>query len=277
MYFGASCTSLYPEAYPEWAATTRNSITKIEKIAGFNNLCSVTERKLASQFEEFARAVSKARLERYLTACNRRKGKAIVLYKANIRLSGSLWGVLSVFEVALRNAIDRHYTECFGTDWLRDQCNPGGYLSLKDCEKSRRNVLELYGDLGNDYSHDRLVAKLGLGFWKAAFGPKEFRAAGSTLLKIFPFRPSGVAQRDVCEMLKKINTLRNRIAHHDPVCFEKDKISTAQAGESYQDCMLLMKWLGIDVGLHLSGIDFLEQEIAFIRSLHGSLKPAPPG
>lgn len=261
-------TSLYPEAYPrEGTATTGNSNTKIVNFEGFGNLCSVTDRELAIHYDELAGAVSPLRLGRYLFACRRRKGKAVVLYKANVRLSGSLWGVLSVFEVVLRNGVDRHYTNRFGADWLRDECAPGGYLSQKGCEKSRRNVLEFYGDLGSDYTHDRLVAKLGLGFWKAAFGPKEFRAAGSTLLEIFSKRPAGVSQGDVLKLLTQINHIRNRIAHHDPVCFEQGRVSTAHAEECYRNCLEIMRWLNLNIDLHLANVDFVEREIAFIKSL----------
>ncbi|MBP6827610.1 MAG: hypothetical protein KA165_13700 [Saprospiraceae bacterium] len=227
----------------------------------------MTYHELAIHYHELAQAVSPMRLGRYFAACGRRKGKAVILYKANVRLSGSLWGVLSVFEVVLRNGIDRHYKSRFGADWLRDECAPGGYLSHTECEKSRKHVLEFYGDLWNDYTHDRLVAKLGLGFWKAAFGPKEFSAAGSSLLEIFPKRPKGVSQGDVLKLLTRINNVRNRIAHHDPVCFDKDKISTVSAEECYHNCLTIMNWLGLDTNLHLVNVDFVEREIAFIKSL----------
>lgn len=49
--------------------------------------------------------------------------KALQLYKLNIELSGCLFGVLSIFEVVLRNHIDQYYRQYFGSkEWLKNQC-----------------------------------------------------------------------------------------------------------------------------------------------------------
>src|SRR5690606_27472662 len=129
------------------------------------------------------------------------------------------------------------------------------------------NVLDIYGELHEDYSHDRLVAKHGFGFWKAAICVWDFPAAGSDLLKSCPKRPSGVSQREVLQMLTQINVVRNRIAHHDPICFDRRWISTAHAEECYHNCLTIMEWLDLNVELQLANVDFVTREIEFIQSL----------
>jgi hypothetical protein len=51
---------------------------------------------------------SSARLNKYKIACDGDNIKALILYRHNIKLCQKFYGVLNVFEVALRNAIDRH-------------------------------------------------------------------------------------------------------------------------------------------------------------------------
>lgn len=61
------------------------------------------------KFHAFEIAISAKRLARFITACNGNRGKALLLYKTNIRASQALFSILSIFEVVLRNEIDKHY------------------------------------------------------------------------------------------------------------------------------------------------------------------------
>ncbi len=45
--------------------------------------------------------------------------------------------LIGVFEVILRNSIDRYFTAIKGTDWLEKAVQPGGYLDISaGCEDS---------------------------------------------------------------------------------------------------------------------------------------------
>ena len=57
---------------------------------------------------------SKARVQKYLRACGGDKSKAMRLYRYNARLSQDFYGVLSIFEIVLRNAINNHYLLTLG-------------------------------------------------------------------------------------------------------------------------------------------------------------------
>lgn len=59
--------------------------------------------------------------------------KAMTLYRSNLKLSQELFTVISCFEIAIRNAIDRVYINSLGNDWLRNSAAPGGIFSNPNC------------------------------------------------------------------------------------------------------------------------------------------------
>lgn len=72
------------------------------------------------KFTDFQNILSPERLNRYVAACGNDTRKAMSLYRLNLHLSQEVFTLLSCFEVALRNAIDRELTTRFGENWLRD-------------------------------------------------------------------------------------------------------------------------------------------------------------
>lgn len=225
------------------------------------------------RYSHFEKAISKPRLARYLAACLGNKNKAMTLYRANIRLAHALFSVLNVFEVTLRNEIDNLYKPSFAiktgnTEWLLAQSSPTGFLASKGCQKSQRLVLDTIADLGPNYTHDKLVAELSFGFWRYLFAAKQFMAGGSILLAILPKRPHGTNHTGVYNKLSQINSLRNRIAHHEPVCFGAgDTISTQYALDRYDQIIELLTWMGYKAGDLLYGIDKVQKEIAFVSTI----------
>jgi len=153
-----------------------------------------------------------------------------------------------------------------GEQWLEDAVAPDGYLDINQgCEYTFHSVQEAIHKLALEYTHDRLIAKLTLGFWTYQFASKEFSAAGSRLLEIFPKRPFGTKQKQIFQKLIKINDTRNRIAHHEPICFEKNIISTARVEKRYRLILELLEWLGCDPLQILYGIDKVKETIDMIE------------
>src|SRR5262245_36821208 len=140
-------------------------------------------------------AISYPRFSRYLHACNNDKRKALQLYRANIQLSQKMYAVIGVFEVILRNSIDRHFLEKKGNNWLVNAVQPDGYLTGKvGCEYSYQAICDGIDKLGRNYIHDKLITTLSFGFWTYQFATKQYAAAGNTLLEIFECRPFGTKQ-----------------------------------------------------------------------------------
>lgn len=212
-------------------------------------------------FEEFEKVLSSARLSRYLTACNADKEKTLKLYRLNIRLSQAFYAILSLFEVALRNAINEHYLTWFNdNEWLRNQCLGSGFLNNPQFAtgrfKSKKKIDAAIKELGIKYTHERLVASLSFGFWVNLFAPLQFRFAGQNLHRIFPGRPKGTLPKQIFNDLTKILEFRNRIAHHEPVCINGTKnIDLTEAEKIYSLIIQFINWMGLDNVKFLKGLD----------------------
>ena len=216
---------------------------------------------------QFHTAISDLRYNRYLLACGNKR-RALKLYRGNIALSKQIYAVIGVFEVILRNSIDRHMVAKKGALWLEDAVGVGGYLDINPgCKDSFHSVQEAIQSLATQYTHDRVIAKLTLGFWRYQFAAKEYAASGSTLLDIFINRPFGTKQKDVLKMLIKVNEIRNRIAHHEPICFDGNLISTAKTQRRYNTILELLAWLGCNPARILYGIDNVPKSIAVINKI----------
>lgn len=180
------------------------------------------------KFSDFQHILSSERLNRYLGACGNDTRKTMTLYRLNLNLSQEVFTLLSCFEVALRNAIDRQLTARLGNDWLRDAIMPGGIFDIQSCRDSAKIIRKAYNrlDRNGEYMHHKLLAEMEFGVWKYMFANPQYRATGQCLLNIFPNKPrsSSEVQYNQAYMFNEldgVNILRNRIAHHEPVCFAR--------------------------------------------------------
>ena len=81
-------------------------------------------------FKTSQKLYSTARIGKYAHACSGDKQQAMQLYRYNLRLCQRFFGVLHLFEVMLRNAINNHYsTQLSDTDWIINQAVSGKLLS----------------------------------------------------------------------------------------------------------------------------------------------------
>lgn len=192
-------------------------------------------------------------MSRYCQACGNDTRKAMTLYRKNLKLSQELFTVISCFEVALRNAIEEHYRATLGDHWLRDSIQPGARFDNGGTQFTRDTIEKALRSLGPRYTHPKLVAELGFGFWRFMFSRNQFRACGQTLLRIFPNKPvsTPLVQYNanyVLNKLAKVNEVRNRIAHHEPVCFQLRHpiVDTTFAQVHYNNIIQLFQWMQVD-------------------------------
>src|SRR5690606_26874138 len=180
--------------------------------------------KFEMKYSKFAFIINPTRLNRYLKACSNDTRKAMTWYRKNLKLSQEIFTIISCFELALRNSIDRHYKNVHGADWLRNAAAVGGFFDNNGCYLTQTNINAVIARLNRKYTHSKLVAELGFGFWRYMFAPRQFSAAGRSLLGIFQSKPRSTPKMQynhiyMFRQLVHINNLRNRIAHHEPVCF----------------------------------------------------------
>jgi len=195
------------------------------------------------------------------------------LYRGNIRLSQAFLAAISIFEVVLRNKIDKHYKQQFpatpeGHDWLLASILPGGFLTKKSCHKTFSKIEAAYIGLGDSYTHGKLLAELSFGTWKFMFAGKQFQAGGNSLLKIFSHLPPNHNQGNVYARLNRINAIRNRVAHHEPICFGYgNTIGTGYVRSHFQDIIDVFGWMGINHYEILSGIDTVIKAADYIDNI----------
>ncbi|MBR1714310.1 MAG: Abi family protein [Treponema sp.] len=189
-------------------------------------------------FDSLKKSISEERLAVY-RADGVDDTTAIARYIYNIALCKSLYPLINIFEVTLRNSIDKALEKYFNQpDW-----NNVIHLNQTELMMINDAMLKIKRQ-GKKYSHGRLIAELTLGFWVALMGRKynnqgfQF-AVIKNCLHGCPSnqKSSGVIQKNLSE----IRFLRNRIAHHERISHWKDL-------KQKHDLLLdFIKWLNPDM------------------------------
>lgn len=218
------------------------------------------------RYTEFENILSTPRISRYANAMNLDKMKTMLLYRYNIKASQKVYGVMSLFEVALRNAINEHFQQHFGQqDWLYQQCrNNGAFAGLRTASIVHKEKRKLR----NRYTHDRLVAEMSFGFWTTLFDRPQFRAGGQNIHRIFPNRMHGTGQQTINSELDLIRKFRNRVAHLEPLCFNQHHQKDITYLQNRYDLIIkYTQWLGINARSYYYGPDHMQDTIDKINQL----------
>ena len=231
------------------------------------------------KYSVFENIISPERMQRYLVACNNNTRKAMTLYRYNIKLSQELLAFIGYFEVALRNKINKRLITQFGNDWLRDAILPDGiFYSDHRVQKTKSIIQKVYQGLcrSNSYSHNKLLSEMEFGIWKYMFSNVQYALTGQILLSIFKNKPTSSPSNQytntyIFRELDYINNLRNRIAHHEPICFgngdNHNSIDTSYAINRYTRILILLNWLDIDGEALLYGFGHFTDIIRKIDNL----------
>jgi len=218
------------------------------------------------RYSTFEELMSTPRMNRYRNSCNGDTRKTMTLYRLNLKLSQELFTIISCFEVALRNKINAHYSSTIGIHWLRNGAATGGIFDNRQCYLTATNINSAISSLGGNYSENKIVDELGFGFWRYMFAANQFRATGRTLLQILPNKPRSNRNIQynnifIFNELALINLIRNRIAHHEPICFRLGSsiIDTSYALDNYTRIIRLLTWMNVDSGDLLYGLDHIIQ------------------
>lgn len=214
------------------------------------------------KYSNYEKAFSPARLNKYLKACGGDTVAALTLYRHNVKLCQKFYGVLNIFEVVLRNAIDEHFKTYFADPgWIKNQLLPGGMLETHPQKAVVEKTIQDLVKKGR-YTNDRLVSSVTFGFWTYLFTKKPFAAGGKTLLQIFPAKAHGLGQRAVYNELQAIKDFRNRIAHHEAICFDDTGAkNTRPAKDSYALVIKYVQFLGYPESHLYYGLDVLPDKI----------------
>lgn len=169
---------------------------------------------------DLRRLLSPGRFDRYTAAAGSPEA-AVDLYVWNARISGALHESLGVFEVVLRNALDRQLTAYHRIvlagdgHWYADLRMPWGSKRLVELIDRARGQATVNGR--NQEVHGKVVAELTFGFWRYLLAAQyQGTLWAPALRRAFPHLRS--QKRDtVYRPVDRLHALRNRVAHHEPI------------------------------------------------------------
>ncbi len=93
------------------------------------------------------------------------------------------------------------------------------------------------------------------------FAQNQFNATGRILLRVFPSKPISTPaiqynNISIFNQLAQLNDIRNRMAHHEPICFLPGQPikDTIYARQQYNFILQLFQWMQIDEAALLYGL-----------------------
>lgn len=231
------------------------------------------------------RSISEERLSTYKKPhLSSSECESLGLYLWNKRLCSLLLSPLQIIEVSLRNALNYGYIQ-----YLTDQDAPKtdidpfwfrtAALDPNGSSESKRHIDHAKRQIekeGKELTPSNYIAKLPFGFW-VSFCDKKFDInAENNYLVLWPnlrgyVFPNALKSNqtpmsidDIASELRNINTLRNRIAHHETIFNHKShyKFESAlnKVVKTYGRCIKVIKWINPS---NLKLVALLENELKF--------------
>lgn len=209
------------------------------------------------------RSITPTRMSTYLHAAGGEPTRARELYLWDRELSVAFFADLAFLEVALRNAMNARLTAKWGPTWYAD---PDVLLDERSC----RQLADAWRRITGDPTPGRVVAQCMFGFWRGLLdrgdhvgrGPRRVRCDYELLWRGVLDRafPGGRAEarsqgrrweRDYARaVVSRINDLRNRIAHHEPLITGlplSGQNVRLSAQEAHEECLRLAAMLDRDL------------------------------
>ncbi|WP_188915621.1 Abi family protein [Salinarimonas ramus] len=166
----------------------------------------------------FIKAVSQPRFSRYLKACRGNKREVIDLYLPNSKLSQSLYLLIQIWEVCLRNKLNDFLCWKYNGSWPKDTRLQ---RNLTANDRRRLNEAITRQSEARKVPHPptgAIVADLSAGFWVSLLA-KSYDVPFSwryNLSQVYP-HAAGIKRAEASDICSALLDLRNRIAHHEPI------------------------------------------------------------
>ncbi len=177
--------------------------------------------------------LSAERFATYLAAANGSRPNALALYEWNIRAASAIQQDLCHLEIGLRNAYDTALRKHWPgpADWTNDplgvfprqRSTRGGKGTANPKAKvdvnatPRTLLMKARQDAGGSAAQPgKVVAELSLGFWRYLSIKRHEKHLWVPYLH-HAFPPGTDRSRDVDSRIFRLHTIRNRVAHHEPL------------------------------------------------------------
>lgn len=162
--------------------------------------------------QELESNLSSPRFSAYVKRAGHHRHYAIQLYLYNARLAKSILFPLHIMEVTLRNGIDAVLSGKFGENWPHEQAFRQ-LLTLQSNNSLQKAINRFPVRIP---SKDQVISELSLDFWSNLFISHYDRSIWQTNMPIL-FPHTKITRAAFLPIIKELNTLRNRIAHHEPI------------------------------------------------------------
>lgn len=199
---------------------------------------------------------SEDRLNKYLTKVAEDQLAAEFLYVANQKISESLYPLISILEVSLRNRVhSKLHIKLRRSDWWTHQ--DLNIQAFQPClDKIDRAKAKLYKRPSVSDKQQvkavQVVAEVSLGFWTSLFSEDLAPALWSDLIDCFPNLPTdNRKRRKVAKPLENITRLRNRVMHHEPILFDDSVLPNSLHSKGTE----LLGWMSTDMAAWLANGD----------------------
>ncbi|HEX5859512.1 MAG TPA: hypothetical protein VFY91_15520 [Microbacterium sp.] len=174
-----------------------------------------------------SRFIGGPRLQRLLADTAGDLPRAHELFEWNVRAAGAAMEAIHVFELILRNAIDRELRiwndAMAGTpDW---SLRPHPYLlrALNQTELANAvtRARRIAAEHGRPLCHDDVLAQMSLGTWRYILPSKANKSKQKlwavAIKNAFPAWPGTWSAGSVVSRVSNVHGLRNRVAHLEPL------------------------------------------------------------
>lgn len=208
----------------------------------------------------YEKVFSTQRMKKYFNHYPNDDQKALLHYKYNIELSESFYSVLSIFEVALRNSLNRELTNYFKSpDWYLQIGSINGLWNLRN---SINTSTKHIANRNETITANKVIAELTLGFWVRLLNAEYERILWKPLRKAFPYIQKNERQRNrVSAPINKIRDFRNRIFHHEPISWRLDKLE-----DTHNHIIMVMGWINKDLPNLSKTIDRVPEVLKKVRA-----------
>lgn len=177
--------------------------------------------------------ISSERFEPYLHETKGNRHLAFELYAFNMQVSEAFLTPLHILEIAMRNRFNLVLSNAFGDDWFTNPLIILSATQQKQLEKARADILQNSKQINTA----RLVSTLTFGFWTTLLSPDLENLWHKALHKaISQENGKSLKMKQLRKPLIPIRTLRNRIAHHEPVWYW-------DLAKHYENILQVTRWL----------------------------------
>lgn len=233
-------------------------------------------------FIDFTYYFSVPRVNRYFVASNLSEGKAIELYKANLKIAQAFHPLIGIFEVVLRNRINSVLAIHFNDpDWILHQkmgfmIDPSlqytykrtGLIKtndflLREVNKAEKRIQKTRTPI----TSGRIIAEQTLGFWSDLFEIHHYRLLKGKPIQIFHYLPSSYGRKEVNDELNKVRRFRNRMNHNEPICFHGNRIDFTETLEVHQSILNVLNWIDPKLIQLILPVDKVNSEIEKAKTI----------